>query len=868
MLTLNSTQSALVALDNKTVKWVFYIYDKNGVGYSFVSEPIGGNAWATGITWDSGITWDDGSNLSNIILTNFSGIELHRNMAENTIIAPSETSFNISNPDNMLDFLDFKGGSVVIELYLSAVGYSDTKIAGWGFKIKTANPGYQNLKIVAQDFLQDYLKGYYPNTRYPEDIFPSNRTYSTESLCVPVPFGIAYVPLRDVFIAGEGGFIMLGDPALTYTISAIRSPRDWGLKTEYLSISYTFTQSTKADVNSVNWRVFQAIIADSDGNGTADAAGFWGTSGGNILDPPVKFTRSDTATMTNPADIISFVLQDMGVPVAKIDVAVTFAAAHTKFDTWGLEFNGAFWQKQEREKVLANLLNQCHSYLSIGEKIELHVISKTSRKAITGAEVLRTSEQGEGSFTYSDIVISDYSDSGYVAWQTEDESHDLFIKTLVAVDAVANVISDDVLEAAFVDDSENIKRIGILYYQRKYLKEAEIGATLKGTCLALQPDDVITINANNYGGNYAVLVDSVKINKDITIEIGASKYINAFQDWEDLTVVPLVVPTDDTDNSWKPVISGPDDGVNTNVLPGRIRIGQTSNNIVFDPTDPLRISVNAGGVEKMRMGNLHDFLDYTTDIYGFAIGESNKYLKYDPTNGLRIAGAITGSTLDIGGDDTSSFHVDIDGNIWSGASIANKATAPFRVSNAGVLYASGATIRGTLNAGDLADGYVAAARFQAGSLTANMIGTNEIVATSARIDTAAVTTIKIADQAVTIPVSAYGTTGVSIPNGTWTTILQASITSTGAPIMIIALSALSLYSGPFLQGAIKIIRDSTELSFYVIPIVYNAGIFPLNLSDTPGAGNHTYYLQAWSSSSAGTANETYIRSLLLLETKK
>jgi hypothetical protein len=164
--------------------------------------------------------------------------------------------------------------------------------------------------------------------------------------------------------------------------------------------------------------------------------------------------------------------------------------------------------------------------------------------------------------------------------------------------------------------------------------------------------------------------------------------------------VPLVVPTDDTDNSWKPVISGPDDGVNTNVLPGRIRIGQTSNNIVFDPTDPLRISVNAGGVEKMRMGNLHDFLDYTTDIYGFAIGESTKYLKYDPTNGLRIAGAITGSTLDIGGDDTTSFHVDIDGNIWSGASIANKATAPFRVSKEGVLVATTGIFAGAINVGD------------------------------------------------------------------------------------------------------------------------------------------------------------------------
>jgi len=777
---------------------------------------------------------------------------------------------NISNPDNTLDFLDFKGGTVLIELYLSSATYPDKKIAGWKFKIKTANPGYQKLRIVAQDFLQDYLKGYYPNTRFPEDIFPSDRTYSTQSLCVPVPFGTAYVPLRDVYIDGYGGYILLGDPAYTYTISAIRSPRSWGVKTEYLSTSYTFTQSTKADADAVNWRVFQAIIADSDGNGTADSAGFWGTSGGNILDPPVQFTRSDTATITNPADVISFVLQDMGIPVTMIDVSGTFATAHTAFDTWGLTFNGAFWQKQDRELVLANLLNQCHSYLSVGEKIELHVISKTSRKTITGAEVLRTSEQGEGTFNYSDIVMTDYSDSGYVAWQTSDEAKDLFIKTLVAVDAVANVISDDVLECAFVSDSENIKRIGILYFQRKYLKEADISATLKGTCLALQPDDVITINSDNYGGTYTALLDSVKINKDLSIEISASKYTSAFQDWEDLSVVPLVVPTDDTDKSWTPVVSGPDDGENTNVLPGRIRIGQTSNYILFEPTDPLRISIYAGGVEKMRQGNLNGFLDYATNIYGFAVGETTKYISYDATNGLRVVGAISGSTIDIGigGDDSTSFHVDVDGNLWLGASVANKATAPFRVSNAGALYATGATIRGTLNADDLTSGTLASARIAAGSLTANQIGTNEIVATTARIDNLAVTTAKIGSQAVTIPVSVYGTSAISMTNDTWTTVAQASITSTGAPIMIIAFGTFYYFGTTYESFGIRILRDSTTIGSYYSSV--NASSLPLNVSDTPGSGSFTYYLQLYSYDSAVTpaANEAYVRSLLLLDSNK
>ena len=42
-----------------------------------------------------------------------------------------------------------------------------------------------------------------------------------------------------------------------------------------------------------------------------------------------------------------------------------------------------------------------------------------------------------------------------------------------------------------------------------------------------------------------------------------------------------------------------------------------------------------------RFGNLNGFLGYSTDLYGIAIGEAEKYLKYDPTNGLRIKGDIT-----------------------------------------------------------------------------------------------------------------------------------------------------------------------------------------------------------------------------------
>ena len=48
--------------------------------------------------------------------------------------------------------------------------------------------------------------------------------------------------------------------------------------------------------------------------------------------------------------------------------------------------------------------------------------------------------------------------------------------------------------------------------------------------------------------------------------------------------------------------------------------------------------------ETCRLGNLNGFLDYTSDEYGIALGNSEGSLKYDPTNGLRIRGNVVQTT--------------------------------------------------------------------------------------------------------------------------------------------------------------------------------------------------------------------------------
>ena len=676
MLSLNANQLSLVADDSKTVRWAFTVYDNVG---GAVSTPI---------------------------IMDFAGIELRRNQSESGIIAPSEVTFSISNPNNTLNFLNIKGGTVLIELFLTSPTIAETKITGWLFNIKTCEPGYQKLKVVAEDFLQQYIQGDYPNTRMVADIFPANRVYGSNSICVPVVFGTAYIPLRDVYIVGavtgetissgtfistavggsgscyfldidnlsfpfiadgstivvsgfttsanngtftvirstpgtiqvtpvvgfateaagdsvtvamDGGtsgqgYILLGDTSVTYTISKVRSPRSLGTKIEYTSANYSFNQSTKTDDATVDWRVFQAIIADSNSDGIMDAHGFFGT-GNPMLDPLVQFTRSDTISMTGPAAILEYVLEDMGVPSAKIDTAGTFTTSGTTYGTWTLAFNGGYYFKQSRAKVLSQLLNMCHSCLDVGESVQLRVLSKTSRATITSADVLRTVDQGEGSFSYRSIVSTDYSDSCYITWQQSGEAQDEFLKTLVSAGASSTVISNIVLECPFVQDSQNVQRIGKLFAQRKFQKEAEVSFLAPGTRLALQPDDVITISSANYGGTYAVLIDSMTINKDCSIKFTCSKYTTAFDDWGDLSPTALTIADDLVASSWQPTISGTTTDINYNRDPVSPRSGTavgvnaatTYPNELLWASDTQTLYVEQDGA-KIQIGGSDNFL--------------------------------------------------------------------------------------------------------------------------------------------------------------------------------------------------------------------------------------------------------------------
>lgn len=73
--------------------------------------------------------------------------------------------------------------------------------------------------------------------------------------------------------------------------------------------------------------------------------------------------------------------------------------------------------------------------------------------------------------------------------------------------------------------------------------------------------------------------------------------------------------------------------------------------------------------------------------------------------GADISGTLSVDSIDIGGADTSSMHVNTDGDMWLGAATYNIATNPFAISKAGLLRAISGSVGGwTLGATSLTSG--------------------------------------------------------------------------------------------------------------------------------------------------------------------
>lgn len=134
---------------------------------------------------------------------------------------------------------------------------------------------------------------------------------------------------------------------------------------------------------------------------------------------------------------------------------------------------------------------------------------------------------------------------------------------------------------------------------------------------------------------------------------------------------------------------------------------RTANNIVWADEQGLWMIDTAGNAVLGAYGDASATKSWggrTLEVGDVLIGRNSAYMHWDNSAGtLQIAGALAAGTVDIGGADATSFHVDVDGQLWLGA--AAYADAPFKVSAAGVVTAISGTIGGwTLGAASLIGG--------------------------------------------------------------------------------------------------------------------------------------------------------------------
>lgn len=147
----------------------------------------------------------------------------------------------------------------------------------------------------------------------------------------------------------------------------------------------------------------------------------------------------------------------------------------------------------------------------------------------------------------------------------------------------------------------------------------------------------------------------------------------------------------------------------------------TTNNLVSDILQSSNYSYTSGVFSDA--GTFIDLADGSIKSKSFAIDSSgDAYFTGDITGASgTFSGTVSGGAIDIGGSDSTSFHVDSSGNMWSGA--ATYASAPFKVSSAGALVASSATITGAINAtsGTFSGSITSTATISGGTLTGTTI---------------------------------------------------------------------------------------------------------------------------------------------------
>lgn len=311
MLSVNVNAQTILNASSKEVSWLFEIDSDAGILH-----------WST-----KNYTYNGNNFINKIIPASFSGIQLNSSIPNNNIMFPASGSLQFIDEDDTYQvscetFLDKK---FLLRLVLKYSTYEE-QICSWLFYIEKARYNKGIVTIEYKDFFSRYLKGTYPNTPRISSLSPSDEALPNDNMCLPIFFGTAYIPIRNLYITDKRYYVLgpnygtfLGPADPTYDIEEIRSPIDWPSKSVWnnpnflLEKKYLGTEPTPVIVAT-------PIIVDSDNDGILDSSGLF-YKDNKFLDAQMKLTRSDTSSLTNFSDVIKYLLKDFGIPYYYIDQA-------------------------------------------------------------------------------------------------------------------------------------------------------------------------------------------------------------------------------------------------------------------------------------------------------------------------------------------------------------------------------------------------------------------------------------------------------------------------------------------------------------------------------------------------------------------
>lgn len=517
----------------------------------------------------------------------FTGIKIASSYSGNERIHVAEDiTLEVPDFNNEYASSDFIGNAVKISLWASdgtTDGSGDAVQRVFNFKIKSCRKIYDILKFTLEDAICEVLDSLYPETEIISNIWASDRDKYTNA-CFPVPFGTAYIPLPSVYISADAKrYYVLGDipSGVTYAITQVQSPQEWP-KSVWASTSYSFNQATKD-----TYRVFEAIIADSDGDNTADANGLF-PEGDTFLPISTKFTKSNTASIDSPEEIINMILTGTGITLD--------TTGYTQIPT----MYGAFREKKERAIWISEILKSSHAVMRIkanGDR-EIKNLVASPVVLLDETEIVDAEKIKTGTFEYNPTITKEHYDGGYIQVHKSGEPQHILYKYKVGLgNNVSTSPSDTTLNLQFITDSTIAQKIGTLYFERKLEQEATLSFIGRSDPFCLNPDDIIAIAGQDYeapeGYEYEVVITAVDIQENLLTKIYCEKFSHALSEYADLTHSALTIDVDSSDPTWNYVIVEPDGSITIDKIAATIaeiedadvlRLGLTG--LSADPADP------------------------------------------------------------------------------------------------------------------------------------------------------------------------------------------------------------------------------------------------------------------------------------------